>query len=70
MDIMFMIWYKEPQNGQFDEAVHFTATSWAPSYWEIVPLSLAMPQITGMHLIEEIVKTGAIFILRGQNDHF
>ena len=38
----------------------------APNSWDNVTLSFAMPQVTGMHLFEEIVKTGAIFVLQGQ----
>ena len=34
----------------------------APNSWDIVTLSLAMPQVTGMRLFEEIVKTEAIFV--------
>ena len=41
----------------------FTAEPWAAKSWEIVTLSLAMPQVTGMRLFEEIVKVGAIFVL-------
>ena len=46
----------------FDEAVLITAKSLGPNSLEIVPLSLAIPQVTVMHLFEEIVKTGAIFV--------
>ena len=34
----------------------------APNSLDIVTLSLAMPQVTGMRLFEEIVKTEAIFV--------
>ena len=62
-----MIWSKEPQKGHFWWSGAFLQQNlWAPNSWKIVILSLAIPEVTGMRLFEEIVKTGAIFVLRGQ----
>ena len=68
----------EPQGAKIDPI--FTNMSFlqqsllAPNFWDIVTLSLAMPQVTGMRLFEEIVKTEAIFVQKwpktAKNGHF
>jgi hypothetical protein len=60
----------EPQGAKIDPI--FTNMSFlqqsllAPNFWDNVTLSLAMPQVTGMRLFDEIVKMGAFFVLQGQ----